>query len=204
METRLRQWACISIVALAGMGTAVPASARTYSATSYPYRIDATLTSTLWDEHEGVAAKGQEVSFSVRATRGGCIEVYFVPYHGTGIDFYYLTRHSQEECDEYFSSMYTTGESNITFTIVIDSTATGVDYHLEIDVQDSNPWMIPIAATFFCGFPILVAAIVVVVRDRRKRRAQKQPVPPPPPDEIRTPDASLSPPASRPPPPPPP
>ncbi|HEV8593940.1 MAG TPA: hypothetical protein VGR51_00205 [Thermoplasmata archaeon] len=159
------------VLAIAVLGFAVPVSGATYYATSYPYSAALTLTSSLYDAHEGSAGKGERVSFSVRTTSGGCVQVYFAPSHNIGVNFFYLTAQSQEECDPSFSRSYSAGDAGINFTIVVDSTSRPVDYHIEIDARPTSIWELVAGGALVCGLPVLIAAVIVALRGRKKRRA---------------------------------
>src|SRR3990172_10367537 len=104
-----------------------PAAAQTYRVTSYPHSVDRTLNAaTEFDSYEVTAAVGREISYSARATDGGCILLLFVLEHNAHQNSIYLVAYSQETCVESVSRSYrvpTGGGPD--FSIVITSELAG-------------------------------------------------------------------------------
>lgn len=166
----------IAIGVLAAVG---PASAQTYSVGSTPYSSTTTLLSTDgFDSHELNAPSGRQISYTARATAGGCILVLFTLGHNVNDQSLYLPAYSQESCVPSFSKSYTVPSGGgPEFSIVITTEIAGdVAYQLDITTSTPNPII-----GILSGIAVLVVLGAIIggisYAIRRRRRAAPPPIP---------------------------
>jgi len=209
MGGRVRISVSLLAVLLALIVGSLPAAAETYAVSAYPYSVTKTLGATEeFDSHEITAGVGKEISYTARATGGGCILVLLILGHNVNADSTYLIAYSKETCVTSFSKSYVVPSGGgPDFSIAITTELEGsVAYQLDINVGTPSPWG---AVAGIVVFIVIIAAIAgISTMVRRRKRAAPLPMSYPPPyipgsTEMPPPAPPASPPMQPGPPPPP-
>lgn len=188
MRLRTHLAAVMCLVLLTDLLVAPTAAATTTTVTSNPFSASGTITAAeIWDSFELTASSGSRVTYTVTASGGGCVMVFFAQGHSVTMSSSYYVSYSQENCVASYTNTFPVSSGEGTdFSLVVSSTM-GTDVPYTVNVSVASPGALDAVLGVLVIAVILVLVPVVLVLLRRRKKVVTVPPPymppmtPPPP-----------------------